>query len=90
MYKNDYIRTFKVTLPSVSDVHWLFHKKKNIVSVAEFSSISMPSDMTNKQINYKNKILNELKFRKNQGENNLYMKYVKVIPTILYEDDDPT
>ena len=69
-------------------MHWLFHQKKNIVSVDEFSSFSSSSDMTNKQINYKNKILNELKFRKSQAENNLYMEYVKGIPTILCEDDD--
>ena len=53
MYKKDYISTFKVTLPSVSDVHWLFHQKKNIVSVDEFFSITISSDMTKKQINYK-------------------------------------
>ena len=60
-----------MTLPSVSDVHWLFHQKENIVSVDEFSSISISNDMTKKQINYMNKILNELKIRKSQGENNL-------------------
>lgn len=71
-------RPLKVTLPSNEDVHWIFHNKKALCK----DDLSIAADLTRKQRNYLAHIIKELKKRKENGEDGLFIKYIRNVPTI--------
>lgn len=78
-FVNGKVRPLKITLPTVNDVHWLFHHKRDICKDKLFIS----GDLTTMQRQYKSRVINELKQRKEDGESDLVIKYVRGVPTII-------
>ncbi|KAF5286833.1 hypothetical protein FQA39_LY00366 [Lamprigera yunnana] len=50
-------------------------------------SIIITGDLTNAQRDFRNKVLSEIKLRREKGEDNLFMKYINGIPTIVSKDE---
>lgn len=73
------IRPLKVTLPSNEHVHWIFSQRKFICK----NKITISADLTRKQREFLASIVRELKTRKNNGENDIFIKYIRGVPTIV-------
>lgn len=81
-FVNKVTRPVKVTLPSVEDVHWVFHDKRVLCGK---SDIAISADLTRQQREYRSSVVDELKSRLEQGEEGLFMKYVRGVPTICVD-----
>lgn len=76
-------RPLKITVPSVSNVHWIYSQKKFIVGN---SKIAISGDLTKQQRDYRRSIIMELKSRISNGEKNILIKYVRGMPIIAPKD----
>ncbi|KAF5284534.1 hypothetical protein FQA39_LY17007 [Lamprigera yunnana] len=80
-FKSGVDRPLKVVFPNKDCLHWFFHNKKMIIEKSK-KSIIITGDLTNAQRDFRNKVLSEIKLRREKGEDNLFMKYINGIPTI--------
>lgn len=78
---NNSNRPLKVTLPSKENVHWVFHNKKALCK----GDIGISADLTRQQRTYRSSVIKELKSRKEKGEEGLFIKYVRGVPTITVD-----
>ncbi|KAF5273870.1 hypothetical protein FQA39_LY00985 [Lamprigera yunnana] len=81
-FKSGVDRPLKVVFPNKDCLHWFFHNKKMIIEKSK-KSIIITGDLTNAQRDFRNKVLSEIKLRREKGEDNLFMKYINGIPTII-------
>ncbi|KAF5305279.1 hypothetical protein FQA39_LY09244 [Lamprigera yunnana] len=81
-FKSGVDRPLKVVFPNKDCLHWFFHNKKMIIEKSK-KSIIITGDLTNAQRDFCNKVLSEIKLRREKGEDNLFMKYINGIPTIV-------
>ncbi|KAF5294654.1 hypothetical protein FQA39_LY02786 [Lamprigera yunnana] len=82
-FKSGVDRPLKVVFPNKDCLHWFFHHKKMIIEKSK-KSIIITGDLTNAQRDFRNKVLSEIKLRREKGEDNLFMKYINGIPTIVW------
>ncbi|KAF5294523.1 hypothetical protein FQA39_LY13377 [Lamprigera yunnana] len=85
-FKSGVDRPLKVVFPNKDCLHWFFHNKKMIIEKSK-KSIIITGDLTNAQRDFRNKVLSEIKLRREKGEDNLFMKYINGIPTIVSKDE---
>lgn len=76
------IRPLKVALPSKEDVHWVFHNKKML---CREGCIAISADLTRQQRAHQARVINELKNRKDKGEEGIFIKYIRGVPTITVD-----
>ncbi|KAF5289113.1 hypothetical protein FQA39_LY15215 [Lamprigera yunnana] len=81
-FKSGVDRPLKVVFPNKDCLHWFFHNKKMIIEKSK-KSIIITGDLTNAQRDFRNKVLSEIKLHREKGEDNLFMKYINGIPTIV-------
>ncbi|KAF5286340.1 hypothetical protein FQA39_LY04238, partial [Lamprigera yunnana] len=81
-FKSGVDRPLKVVFPNKDCLHWFFHNKKMIIEKSK-KSIIITGDLTNAQRDFRNKVLSEIKLRREKDEDNLFMKYINGIPTIV-------
>lgn len=76
-------RLLKVKLSDEDSVHRIIRKARDLRDSISYKSIRIFYDKTPKQIEYFNTVRMELKKRIDDGENDLRIKYVRGIPTIV-------
>lgn len=76
-------RPLKITLRKEEDVHKMIKKARTIKGIERYKHINISLDRTPKQIELYKKVKTELDSRKNDGEENIRIKYVKGIPQIV-------
>lgn len=76
-------RPIKIKLEDESLVHTILRNVQKIRNNENFSSVNVSSDRTPSQINYYKFLKKDLANRTNSGEQNLSIKYVDGIPTIV-------
>lgn len=72
-------RPIKVSLPLSEHVHWVLKNKKHICKDV---NISITTDSTVKQREFRSSVLGVMNDRKKNGEEGLFIKYVRGVPTI--------
>jgi hypothetical protein len=77
------LRPLKVILHSSSEVLNVLQLQVNLRTSSEWSNFRCTSDRIIKQREYMTSLQNELQRRWNNNENNLIIKYIKGIPTII-------
>lgn len=75
-------RPLKIVLPSTSDVFSILKLKNKLRDIPKFSLIRISSDRTLIQRNYFKNIVCQLDERRNAGERDLVLKYLRGVPTI--------
>ncbi|CAI6372433.1 unnamed protein product [Macrosiphum euphorbiae] len=75
-------RPLLTTLPNSSDVFEVLKVKRKLLSTANFKDIRIASDRTTQQRQFFTKIVSQLKQRNDNGENNLFIRYINNVPTI--------
>ena len=85
-YVTNKIRPIKLTLKEEKDVFNLLglikRKRRNIDAVPHFKSVHASSDKTDKQRLYYKELLNQITNRREKGELDLFIKYIRGVPTI--------
>ncbi|CAG9825640.1 unnamed protein product [Phaedon cochleariae] len=79
-------RPIRVSLQNKEDVLTLIRNKRRIQSADKFKNVYLRTDQTVKQREYYITLRNELTMRKNNGENNLVIKYKNGHPTIAVKN----
>lgn len=77
------LRPVKVVLQNSSEVFNILRLQVNLRTSSEWGYIRCASDRTLKQQEHMTSLRNELQRRRNNNENNLTIKYIKGIPTII-------
>lgn len=75
-------RPLKIVLSSTSDVFSILKLKHKLRDITKFASIRISSDRTLIQRNYFKNIVKQLEERRNGGERDLVLKYLRGVPTI--------
>ncbi|CAI6376334.1 unnamed protein product [Macrosiphum euphorbiae] len=75
-------RPLLTTLPNSSDVFEVLKVKRKLLSTANFKDICIASDRTTQQRQFFTKIVSQIKQRNDNGEDNLFIKYINNVPTI--------
>jgi hypothetical protein len=79
---SDKPRPLKIVLSSTSDVFSVLKLKHKLRDISKFSSIRISSDRTLIQRNYFKNIVSQLEARRNGGERDLVLKYLRGVPMI--------
>ncbi|CAI6364507.1 unnamed protein product [Macrosiphum euphorbiae] len=75
-------RPLLTTLPNSSDVFEVLRVKRKLLSTANFKDIRIATDRTTQQRQFFTKIVSQLKQRNDNGEDNLFIRYINNVPTI--------
>jgi hypothetical protein len=75
-------RPLRLVLPTPADVFEIFKVKRKLLNDSKFSSVRVSSDLTVLQRDYLKSILSELKSRRENGENDIFIKYSNNVPFI--------
>lgn len=75
-------RPLRIVLPIPSEVFEILKVKRKLLNDTRFASVRISTDRTVIQQNYFKSVLSELKSRRDNGENDLIIKYLNNIPTI--------
>jgi hypothetical protein len=75
-------RPLRIVLPTLSEVFEILKVKRKLLNNTTFASVRISTDRTPLQQNYFKSVLSELKSRRDNGENDLIIKYFNNIPTI--------
>lgn len=75
-------RPLRLVLPTPNDVFEILKVKRKLLNNTKLASVRISSDRTVLQQNYFKSVLSELKSRRDNGENELIIKYFNNIPTI--------
>jgi len=73
----------KITCDKKSDVGLILKSKHRLRNLPDKKFIHLTVDMTTSQRSFYNKVREQLSIRTNNGENNIYIGYIKGVPTIL-------
>lgn len=68
-------------MPTSSDVFEVLGVKRKLFNILKFRDIRIASDKTTQQRQYFSKIMSQLKFRKDAGEDNLFIRFINNVPT---------
>ncbi|KAE9524052.1 hypothetical protein AGLY_015533 [Aphis glycines] len=74
--------SLRIVLPSPSGVFEILKVKRKLLNVTKFTSVCISTDRTPLQQNYFKSILSEIISKRDNGENDLIIKYINNIPTI--------
>lgn len=74
-------RSLGIVLPSPCEVFEILKVKQKLLNVTKLASVRISTDRTPLQVNYFKSVLSELKSRRDNGENDLTIKYLNNIPT---------
>lgn len=76
-------RPIKIKLRDQSDVFYLLRSQKQLQSSSTWKEIRLSSDRTMMQREHMSNLRKELQQRREKGENNIIIKYIKGIPKII-------
>jgi len=79
-------RPIKITCEKKSDVRLILKSKNRLRNLPDKKFIHVTVDWTTSQRSFYNKVREQLSIRKNNGEYNIYIGYIKGVPTILQKN----
>lgn len=77
-------RPLKVTLPNASDTFSILRSQSKLRGSQKWPDIRFSSDRSAKQREFMSNLREELRKRRENGEKDIIIKYIKGIPTIIY------
>jgi hypothetical protein len=79
-------RPIRIVMPSPPDVFQILKVKLQLFNVDKFKTVRVSSDQTLQQRKLYSSVVSELKFWRDAGETDLFIKYVNNCPTISKND----
>ncbi|KAF5189957.1 hypothetical protein FRX31_020456 [Thalictrum thalictroides] len=79
-------RPIKIICNAKSDVGLILKSKNKLRNIPGLNNVHITADWTSSQRSFYNCLRGQLSTRKNNGETNLYIGYVKGVPTILQKN----
>lgn len=76
-------RSLQIVLPTPNDEFEILKVKRKLLNDSKFTSVCISADQFIVQRVYYKSVLSELKLRRDSGKDDLMIKYLKNIPTIL-------
>lgn len=80
---SNHSRPIKITLSNTSETFSVLHSQIKLREIPKWNDIHFSSDRTAKQRAFMSKLREELINLKEKGENDIIIKYLKGIPTIV-------